>query len=309
MRTVGLLILLLVSSPVLAKSKAESNSAVQFIDKSVIYYPQTLGDHSLIEPRYDPAKWAEGLSLNYRISGAAPGLVFSLYVYPLGRSDEAKAVLDAMADVEAGIRYYEQQQTYAAVKFGSSVDFPVRAPRFTVVDGRNPVSISLDSTAPVDVPASDAQTDGDELPEVVRALMPPTITTGRRLAISFVSHDKARRSLAYVFYRNLFLFKVRATVPADEMGEDVFNAAIDRAVQALVPAIEVHNFGTCGTIHVSVDKDTGNKEQDAENGALELAAGMGRIQRESCASSDAPDSKAGANTGQETIVFPPDTWN
>ena len=198
-----------------------------------------------------------------------------------------------MGEVESAIRDY---QAYTKVEFGSAVEFSVRAPEYGTFDSGKTVT------------PSSAATDAEPA-QLVRALTPPTATAGQKRSISFDVQDRGpSRSLAYVFYRNLFLFKVRATVLAAEMSEADFNAMVDLAVQTLLPAIEVDNFGTCGNITVALPEKTAGKQADAGDGALQIATGMGRVRRESCAASEAADPTLRANYARETIVYPAGTW-
>jgi hypothetical protein len=101
---------------------------------------------------------------------------------------------------------------------------------------------------------------------------------------------------------------VRATTAADAMPSDRFNTLVDHAVQDLVPAMDIQNFGDCGTVYIDTGHETGNKDEDARAITAQLMSEMGRLQRESCAGK--PDPKAVTPTDHErqTIVYPANFW-
>lgn len=158
--------------------------------------------------------------------------------------------------------------------------------------------------------ASSATPDSDDK-EIIEAALSSALatkTTGRKRALTLTVRGTPSESLAYVFYRNLFLISVRATLPTSVLPADKFNALVDRAVQELVPTIDVQNFGDCGTIYVSVDEKAVDKNKDAKAGAIQLIRGVGRVARENCANKPGPDTEPPASHAQQTIVYPPGFW-
>ncbi len=93
-----------------------------------------------------------------------------------------------------------------------------------------------------------------------------------------------------------------------ELPADKFNALVDRAVQDLVPTMDIQNFGNCGTMYISVDEKSADKDKDGKAGAIHLIRDLGRIARENCANKSGPDTTLPAGHAQQTIVYPAGFW-
>ncbi|HEY2345081.1 MAG TPA: hypothetical protein VGH80_04275 [Xanthomonadaceae bacterium] len=290
----------------------------QFIEESIVTYPTALGSYTLGKDDYDPARIAEGVSLNYRLADAPDSVKFDIYVYPLGRVDTAKAVTDAMVEIEGEIRTAEQRKLYSDVKFGGdAVPFDVAepAPSLFKPDGRknaSDASPANDAASPAASTATASDPRAQALIDVLHATQPPTRTVGRKRALTMKREGTPCQSLAYVFYRNLFLISVRASTPVDTMPNDRFNALVDRAVQDLVPAMDIRNFGDCGVMYISVDHASGDQDKDkdkrATNVATQLVSQMGRVLREGCSNKPGPKAVATPDHGQQALVYPPQFW-
>ena len=202
-----LCLVLLALVPIASAATKSDAPPSQFIDQSIVTYPTSLGHYSLVKESYDPADVANGVSLNYELADAPRELKFDIYIYPLGRVDTTKAVTDAMVEIEGEIRTLEQRKSYADLKFDDAIPFDVDAPPLNVAkaEGKNGVIIiksSPDATKPMD----------KDLSETLQLLTSTTKTTGRKRTLTLTSNGIPSESLAYVFYRNLFLISVRATV-------------------------------------------------------------------------------------------------
>ena len=95
------------------------------------------------------------------------------------------------------------------------------------------------------------------------------------------------------------------TLPADK-----FNAVVDRAVQDLVPTMDIHNFGDCGTMTILVDRKSLDKDKDKDTKAYanQLMRELVRITRENCSVKLDPDTAPPADHAQQTIVYPAGLW-
>ncbi len=299
---------LLALVPIASAATKSDDPHSQFIDKSIVTYPTSLGNYSLAKESYDPANVANGVSLKYDLADAPHELAFDIYVYPLGRADTDKAVDDAMVEMEGEIRALEQKKIYTDLKFKDAVAFEIAVPPPSMRksdDKKDAVS----SDAPVpDKPLDAMDSNTRSIVEAARAADPPKKSTGRKRALTLTADGMPRESLAYVFYRNLFLISVRATASIDALPTDKFNAVVDRAVQDLVPAMDIQNFGDCGTIHVFVDDKAVDKDKDALAGAVQLIRETGRIWRENCANKPGPNTAPSAKHAQKTIVYPAGLW-
>lgn len=304
-----LLIALFVLSPCASGEDVAGNKpAGQFIDKSVVTYPISLNHHTLVKEGFDPDRVADGVSLDYELGNAPKELQFNIYVYPRGRVDPAKAVADAMVEIEGEIRYIEQKKIYSDLQFQDDFEFDVAAPPAKVLARGHEQPVKL-SEAPVTRASSDAgETRDGELADALDSISPPAKTIGRKRPLAMTVRGTREQSIAYVFYRNLFLISVRATAPVTALPADKFNALIDQAVQDLVPTMEIQNFGGCGSIYLSVDTKSADKDKAASDGAVQLVREMARIQRENCASKPGADLSPPQGRSQQTITYPADFW-
>lgn len=291
MRSLLALMLLVLSPLACAENPVAADQGRQFIDRSVVSFPEEHAGHRLREAHYDPAQWENGVSLDYALAQAPAALQFNIYVYPKGRSPAADALSAAMNEVEQAIRHFEKSGEYAGVQFGDITSFSVPAP----IGSR----LGDPHKAP---PGSDFDS------ELIRLTTVSPTLDGRRRLLSLTRKAVPARSLAYVFYSQLFLIKVRASVPVAAMDAEDFNARVDAAVTRLVPQMRVDNYGACGTIQLALAADTGDKDRDTQANALELAREMARVQRENCANTG-PDREPVAGREREILVYPDGTWN
>jgi hypothetical protein len=307
MRLILGLVLLFLMTAASAATVGNGDSS-QLIDKSVVTYPKSLDRYTLMKDAYDPANVGNGVSLHYILADAPRELTFDIYVYPLGRVDTAKAVDDAMVEIEGEIRAMEQRQVYSDLKFTDAVAFDIAVPLPSLLTGeREDAGASPDGAASGKASHLTEQ-ETRAIVDAAHAAESPTKTTGRKRALTMTVSGTPQQSLASVFYRNLFLISVRATVPVSAMPADRFNVVVDRAVQDLVPTMDVQNFGTCGAIHVSVNKNPVDKDKDALAGAVQIVREVGRIRRENCASKPAPESGPPAGHSRQTIIYPAGVW-
>ncbi len=292
---------LLLSLPLAATAKKEKTAAPkQFIDRSVVVYPTSAPGLSFVDRSYSAENWPSGVGLHYRIDDA-PEIRFDVFVYPTGRSPEAAAVEQSMAEVKAAIEDAAQKNTYTSVVFGESVDFPIATMKDAAESESEATSVvpTPNATTPVTAKAGDSSS----LDARVLALFAEHPFAGRKLAIGFDLDGKPRQSLAYTFYKQLFLFKIRITADTALMNPVQFNALADAAARALIPAITVHNEGQCGNIVIATDA----KSKDADDAAYQLMSGMVQVKKENCAASLGPN-LVPAGSDSETIVYPDATW-
>jgi hypothetical protein len=260
---------LLTILPAASAAPADPGKPRQFIDQTIITYSKSIGPYRLIGADYDPAHVANGVSLGYTRTDV-PGLQLNIYVYPRGRADESKAVAGAMTEIEAEIRAMERQKAYTNLQFKDASTFAVTAPDSRKPHGKN---------------------------------------VGRKRALALTVQGTPEQSLAYAFYRNLFLISVRATTPTATASPADFNAVIDQAVQDLVPTIDIRNFGVCGNINISVDANSGKADQQSLANATQMVDEIARLDSEHCAGkAGTADSKPPKGWAQKLIVYPTGTW-
>jgi hypothetical protein len=310
MRQLVCLALLFLAAPGQAKDTPASTS--QFLDKSWVTVPKQVGDFVLDYNSYDPASVASGVSLGYRTAEIRAGSALNIFVFPQGRSAQEDGLKRALADITDGVLAAQKTGRYENVVFGDVEDFTVAAAPATVLAdagkaGRSQPVIfkGMPAGAPT-TPATQPISD-DPVATAMAASNAPTSTVGRKLRIAF-SHDGTReRSLGYAFYRNLFLITVRYSAPIEFMSAEQFEALGDKAARALVPAIDIQNFGRCGTMSIDMTDTPANDNGQAA--APALIREMGRIEAENCAASEGDHPPAlPADHERQVLIYPPGTW-
>lgn len=304
-----LLVLLLLATTTVAQKLPEPE---QFIDKSIISFPNTSEQYVLIETHYDPEQWPYGVTSQWSVDGAPEGLRLSVFVYPIGRAGESDAVAEQVADVEHQMHEAVKQGAYSDLSVGERKPFVVVAAKSSILKERG--ARDADADKPVDlapqpevgVEANDAS---DPLATALAAAQPSANNHGQRQSFRFTREGVPMRSLGYVFYRHLFAFKVRVTAPADSMDDTTFEALADTATRKLVPRIQVENYGQCGSITVAAPHPDADKEALSRSAAEVLLRGMAHVLAGNCAATE------GVKTEHEprgetriAIVYPPDSW-
>ncbi|MFT3807818.1 hypothetical protein [Arenimonas sp.] len=299
-----LLLALALSFPLssVAKDAKPVAAESQFIDRSVVSYPKLLGGHALIESSYDPEHFAGGVGLKYQIANAPPGLMFNVFIYPLGDMPAEKAMKTAMDELRASFDYAQKQGLYSDVVVGEPVDFEAPLSPSTIIKDES--GKKQDAPPPAPKPGNTKELD-PRMRDALAELVAPDRTIGKKLPLSYTFHEAPNQSLAYVFYHQLFLIKFRITLPKADMEAADFDVRMDKAVRDLAPGMVVENFGDCGTMTIDVP-DKG--EADPGDTGAQLIREMARIQRLNCANSDGGKTKPGPGREQIVIEFPAGTW-
>ena len=315
MRRDLILALMFLAAPAMAAAPAQEG-ATQFLDKTLVTYPRQVQGYTLKSDQYDPEHLLAGVSLNYRVPGMPEGSALTIFVFPQGRSDQEVGLKRALADITGGVSAQQQNNVYQNVEFGEVEEFTVAAPPASVMGtadeaGRDqPVVISNDVGMPSPADVSTALDGGDSIAAAVKAAAAPTTTSGRKLKISFLHGGEPKQSLGYAFYRNLFLITARFTAPAAGLSPERFEAIGDEAVRALVPRIDIQNFGTCGIMVLNLPEAEVPDEDADHKGALALITEMGRIAQENGAESEGDHpTPVPADQARKELVYPADTWN
>jgi hypothetical protein len=310
-----ILALMLLAAPAMAASSAPGKAS-QFLDKTWVTYPRKVQAFTLKSDAYDPEQLLAGVTLSYQVPGLPDGSALTIFVFPQGRSDQEVGLKRALADITDGVLAQQQNNSYQHVEMGEIQEFSVAAPPPSVngaaaeADREQPVTISSGANTPPAADASTAPGTDDALAAAVQAAAAPTTTIGRKLRISFSYEGEPKQSLGYAFYRNLFLITVRFTSPAAGLSPEKFEALGDEAVRALVPRIDVQNFGTCGTMVVKLPETEAPNEDADRSGALSLISEMGRISRENCAASEGDHpAPVPADQARKELIYPDGMWD
>lgn len=306
----GFAAVLLALAPAAYAADAPAKPRQQFLEKSHVEYPTSLGPYSIVRESYDPSHFSSGVTTEYSIEGVTANVRLNVFIYPHGRADEEAAIASAVAELEASVLDAQAQKLYSEVNLGERTHFAVVAPESSILSKTGERARPIVRTeAPKELVAEVvAGKQSDPILQAIAENVPSGLSRGRRQSFGFTREGVRMRSLGYVFYRNLFFFKVRLTAPESAIGEAEFRALGDAAARTLVPAMDVQNFGDCGTITFN-PRETGDKEADAQAGGDELIRGMSRIKRENCANDEGrKPTEAAEGFNRQVIVYPAGTW-
>jgi hypothetical protein len=271
----------------------EAAKPAPFIERSFVRFPVDEPGYRLVEANTMPGRPDYGVSLRYDVADA-PGLRLDIYVYPLGRVPPARALELGLKDVEGGIRGKVADGTYGDARFDAPAVFDLTPPEA-------PSTPATPTDAPK--PGSDEARVLETLASLKAA---DRSLEGRRQAITLVHRGHEEESLAYLFYRYLFLVKVRASTNSALVPAASFSETVDAAVTRLVPRIEVVNVGACGAIVIHKPRAEGDKAMQAEM-TQELLGEAERVRREGCVAK--PEAIDPAGPLQERMLeYPEGTW-
>ncbi len=224
--------------------ESPARSARPFIETSYIIAPLAVGDFTLEESEYDERNKASGAGFRYALKGHQESRI-DVFVYPAGLEAQADAIRQGMAEFKAGIQSAEQAGYYTDVRMADETDFPLLA-------APGPGTQAIE---PSPAPAS-----GDGGREaILRGLVEANAPMGRklRMQLNMQPLGMPMHSDGFLFYKQLYFFKVRVSAARERIDEDAFQALADNAARTLVSTIEVDNIGGCldNTIEVPSDAD------------------------------------------------------
>lgn len=316
--------------PAAADKRGKRQPSRAFIETSAIVAPQRVGEFVLEGSQQWPDQKFAGVQFRYLLPGHE-ALRIDVFVYPHGDMPQARAI-------ETGLRDFLDTLD-AQVRAGNFSDFqvlndaPMTLPRFAsgVAEKALPAAASEapagtaegtpKDTAPAQAAAaSEAQagdaTDRADADPITALLAEAAQSKGRRLALSYRIADPdmpsqriEMRSMGYLFYKQLYLFKGRISAAASQIGEAEFQALTDRAMRELIPAIQVFNTGSCAQMTINVDPD--KLDGDSVDGiALDLVAAMNaKIERNCGERLDTPEFKAASRDAEvRRVDYDPEDW-
>ncbi len=239
------------------------------IVQSHIAAPRSIGAFRLEETTYRPEQKAAGAMFRYA-AVPEPELSADLFVYPAGRQPQADAVKRGMADFHDSLQSAEQAGFFRNLKISDEVPFPLS-------------------------PMASAKSD-NALDAVVTAAEP----VGRRIDMTLEvgEANTPLRSRGYLFYKNLYFYKVRVSVPAAAMDAQAFGEFADHAARTLAERVDTINIGGCGDDPVYVDK-----KADGDAAALALITQVVQRNQENCRSKINNTELAKLTKGAETVTI------
>ena len=243
---------LLVAVPGLVIAKATPSADDRpYIEVSYVSAPRAVADFALERSSYDPAAKRAGAGFGYR-SRKEPQATATVFVYPAGRTGQAEAVESGMQALHGELKQAVAAGIYAQLQELGEEPFPLAA---DVAPGKGTNAID---TAVIQAMAKAEQIRGTRL----------------RLSMQHVSSNQPLHSNAYLFYKQLYYFKLRISADQASMSREAFDALADRAARSLIPAVQVANVGGCAasTMYVA---PTGTPEQSVVQLATQMALQKG----------------------------------
>lgn len=259
-RRVFLVLSLALALPALA-GKADAPAATDriLIETSHLIAPERIGDFVLEANSYDDQNKYAGAGFRYALREHQETR-FDVFVYPAGRGPQAEAIASGMLEFRGSIEQAQELGRIRDLQFLSDEAFPLQAP-----GPAEPATTTTAARTALDVALAEA--------------MASTRTVGKRLRMhnTMVNGGFPMLSNGYLFHRQLYFFKVRASAARDRIDQATFDALADLAARTLVPAIEVANIGGCSQKVIEVPKGA-----DSDTFARILVQRTAEIQGENC---------------------------
>ncbi|MEG3049151.1 MAG: hypothetical protein RR792_03035 [Thermomonas sp.] len=231
--------LLLTLSTAGTSMAAPAGPARAYIEATHVVAPEQVGEFSLERASFDPKAKYSGAGFTYE-SDDQPRPVISVYVYPAGQMTQDAALRDGMAAFREDLRLAQEAGTYGDLEIVDADAFP------------------LSGTGEVAEDAKGTPADAELLAIIAKASRIDGQHLGLRMRLP--GQDVDIQSAGFLFYKQLYYFKVRISVAADAMPPDAFKAFADRAARILVPAIQAVNIGACANATITLPSDGSPEE-------------------------------------------------
>jgi hypothetical protein len=202
-----------------------------YVETTHIVAPKHVGGFSLKRSSFDPQTKYSGAGFTYR-SDEAPHPTISVFVYPAGRMVQADAVREGMIAFREDLRLAEEAGTYSDLQILTAGAFPLSgSDEATASAGGSSPDAELLATI-----ANAGRIDGERL----------------QLRLRLPGRDGEIQSAGFLFYKQLYYFKVRVSADGTSMPGETFLAFADSAARTLVPAIDAVNIGDCAKATINI---------------------------------------------------------
>lgn len=233
------------------------------ITTSHLLAPLRVDDFVLENTMYDESRKYAGAGFRYDLPGYG-AVRFDVFVYPAGRLPADEALARGMPDFKRDLELAQQSGFVKDLVILSEDAFPLQRPEPETAAAAAPEGKPDDAI-------------GATLAMIAHAYKP----IGRRLRMRDVLVDERGdfpiHSNGYLFYRQLYFYKVRVSAGRALISEDEFETLADRAARTLVPAIEVINLGACANRDIEVSPDA-----NPDDFAATLMRRMAQFDSENC---------------------------
>lgn len=191
-------------------------AAQRLLEKSIVTLPKTAQGFAFESADFDPAQPLGGVIARFGKPDLPKDVAFRVHVMPVGRGAEADAVALIAKSFQADMAKVPQ---YEGVKPGQ--------PQRTTVDGRASFLVAPGASN-----------------------VPPLPSSGIVQSFTFTFNGEPQTMAATTFYRHLFGIRVTVLGPSAAMDVQKYGHLVLSAANAIVPQIDIRNFGACGDISV-----------------------------------------------------------
>ncbi len=228
-----LLVVTCVPGTAIGKKKDARADARPYVETSYLIAPRQVGDFVLESSSFDPDQKFEGAGFRYALKDHQETRV-DIYVYPAGRMSPAEAIQSGVRDFRASMNYAAEHGTYSRLQELRDDPFPLD----TADTGDKTAANEFDA-------------------QVIQAVAQAEQVSGRRLQmqLNLMPRDWPMYSNGYLFYKQLYYFKLRASAAQERISQEQFDALTDQAARTLIPALQVANVGSCKDTTIYLDKD------------------------------------------------------
>lgn len=274
--------ILLLATGLPAHAAGKKAAARPYVETSYLVAPRQVGEFELEDASFDPGQKYSGAGFRYALKDHQE-IRFDVYVYPAGRMSQADAVEAGMAAFREDLKLAVAAGSYTQLQELQDSDFPLQA------------------DAPTVTPANDIDA------AVIKTQAEAGQITGRKLQLrmNLQPRDWPMYSSGYLFYKQLYYFKLRASAAQERIPQAAFDALADRAARALIPAVQVTNIGDCANATITLSPDAA-----PEAGAVAMIQQLTVHQGYNChASTDKAGLPApGADSETVQISYTADEW-
>lgn len=289
--------LLLSTTDLKAKTEKTTSASKPLIEKTAVIIPKQVADFRLVNVDYDKKFKSNGVSIRY-VSSKYPDIPVDVFVYPAGTGPVPEMLKSGMRDFSDSLRQAEEMGYFEKL---------VVQPEQDLILDNEKIRVLAPADTNTKPDAGKAKTTADNA--VFAAIEKSSELPGKKIGMAYVRNNTGMQSAGYLFYRQLYLTKVRVTLGSDDMSGEEFSAMTDEAVASLVPALEARNIGSCSDRKITITVDE-SKKQDAlsDDFLQQIMAGLNQNVSDNCVTDLALGKISKSEFDVISIEYTPEDW-
>jgi len=291
------LTLLLSNTALQAKTEKTTSTSKPLIERTAIIIPKSVNDYRLVNFEYDKKFKSSGVQMRY-VSSKYPDIPIDFFIYPMGTGPAQEMLTIGMRDFTGSLRQAEEMGYFEKLTISPEQDL--------ILDDEKIRVIATD-TASAENAVPQSKTSGGNA--VLAAIETSFELPGKKLGMTHVQKNDAMQSVGYLFYRQLYLTKVRVTIGADVLSGEEFGEMTDMAVAQILPAIEARNIGSCSDRQITVKVDESKKEAAFSDDLMQqIMSGLTRNAADNCVTDLALGKIEKSKFEVVNIEYTPEDW-